>query len=259
MREILGKLQQWPCGWAGVWRYVAPPPPPLHIHVHFVAYWHSHDWYRIAGNFWGRKLTRIGEKYDFRWENVRRLLAFATPKDATHPNFTEKTFANSHKAMKFMTVFSPESFLLYSSLSSSWLFCSTSAWHYYVCVCLHDLFVRVIVTTSLSFSLSTEIANGGKPLFPGSDVDEQLKRVFKYPQSSIVDSFPDCFGLVWEWNCIIEGQTHRGFSHAAKVLLCCHSVFLSNLWNVNTQTYSLGRHDLCTHQCPMRGLCNLAS
>jgi len=28
---------------------------------------------------------------------------------------------------------------------------------------------------------SSEMANGGKPLFPGSDVDEQLKRVFKYP------------------------------------------------------------------------------
>ena len=25
------------------------------------------------------------------------------------------------------------------------------------------------------------MANGGRPLFPGSDVDEQLKRVFKYP------------------------------------------------------------------------------
>ena len=39
--------------------------------------------YRIAGNFRERKLLRIGEKYDFHGENVRGLLAFAAPKDAT--------------------------------------------------------------------------------------------------------------------------------------------------------------------------------
>lgn len=26
-----------------------------------------------------------------------------------------------------------------------------------------------------------ELANAGRPLFPGSDVDDQLKRIFKYP------------------------------------------------------------------------------
>ena len=39
----------------------------------------------------------------------------------------------------------------------------------------------IFPTYSSLLSLSTEMANGGKPLFPGSDVDEQLKRVFKYP------------------------------------------------------------------------------
>ena len=67
----------------------------------------------MAGNFQGRKLSRIGEKYDFRGENFHRLLACAVPKDATHPNFMEKTFANSHKTTKFAKVFSLESFLLY--------------------------------------------------------------------------------------------------------------------------------------------------
>ena len=55
----------------------------------------------LVGNFQGRKLSRIGEKYDFRGENFHRLLTCATPKDATLPNFTEKTFANSHKTAKF--------------------------------------------------------------------------------------------------------------------------------------------------------------
>ena len=51
----------------------------------------------IAENFRGRKLSWIGEKYDFRRENIRGLLAFAAPKDATPPNFVEKTFMNRHK------------------------------------------------------------------------------------------------------------------------------------------------------------------
>ena len=38
--------------------------------------------YHTAENFRGRK-PWIGEKYDFRRENFRRLLAFATPKNAT--------------------------------------------------------------------------------------------------------------------------------------------------------------------------------
>ena len=55
----------------------------------------------------------IGEKYDFRRENFRRLFTFAMPKDATPPNFAEKTFENSHKSAKFAKVFFLESFLLY--------------------------------------------------------------------------------------------------------------------------------------------------
>ena len=66
--------------------------------------------YRMAGNFRGRK---IGEKYDFHWENFHWLLTFAAPKAAILPNFTQKTFANTHKTAKFTKVFSLESFLLY--------------------------------------------------------------------------------------------------------------------------------------------------
>ena len=55
------------------------------------------------------KVLQIGEKYDVRGENFCGLLAFAVPKDATLPNFTEKTFVNSHKT----AVFSLKSFPLY--------------------------------------------------------------------------------------------------------------------------------------------------
>ena len=54
-----------------------------------------------SGKLSREKLSQIGEKYDFHWENLRRLLAFTMPKDTTPPNFVEKTFANSHKPRKF--------------------------------------------------------------------------------------------------------------------------------------------------------------
>ena len=56
-------------------------------------------------------VCRVLAKYDF-----HGLLTFAVPKDATPPNFTEKTFANSHKTEKFAKVFSLEIFPLYSIL-----------------------------------------------------------------------------------------------------------------------------------------------
>ena len=77
--------------------------------------------YRIVGNFRGRKLSLIDEKYDFRRENFRGMLAFAAPKDVTPQ--TEKTFMNRHKTAKFVKVFSLESFLLYGKLSAE-LYCT---------------------------------------------------------------------------------------------------------------------------------------
>ena len=70
--------------------------------------------YRIAETFRGRKLSQIGEKYDFRGENLCGLLASAAPKDITSPNFTEKTFANRHKTVKS---FLPQKFPLYGIVS----------------------------------------------------------------------------------------------------------------------------------------------
>ena len=47
--------------------------------------------YCIAGNFRGRKLVQIGEKYDFCGENFRRLLAFAAQSCHT-PKFCGENF-----------------------------------------------------------------------------------------------------------------------------------------------------------------------
>ena len=71
--------------------------------------------YHIASGTLSREKTFAQlVKYDCR-ENFRGLLAFAVGKDATPPNFVEKTFAYSNKTAKFAKVFSLESFLLYST------------------------------------------------------------------------------------------------------------------------------------------------
>lgn len=31
----------------------------------------------------------------------------------------------------------------------------------------------------------SELANAGRPLFPGNDVDDQLKRIFRYPLTEV--------------------------------------------------------------------------
>ena len=38
--------------------------------------------------------------------------------------------------------------------------------------------------------MSLEIANAGRPLFPGSDVDDQLKRIFKLVGTPSERSWP---------------------------------------------------------------------
>ena len=56
-------------------------------------------------------------KIRFCGENFHGLLAFPVPRDATPPNFAEKTFANSLKTAKFAKVFSLESFPLYGIMN----------------------------------------------------------------------------------------------------------------------------------------------
>ena len=69
----------------------------------------GHSWGKISfsGKLLRRKLSQIGEKYEVKFHT---LLTLAMLKDATSPNFTEKTFANSHKTSKFAKVFSLKKF-----------------------------------------------------------------------------------------------------------------------------------------------------
>ena len=41
--------------------------------------------------------------------------------------------------------------------------------------------VIIFIDCDVIWMSLSELANAGRPLFPGSDVDEQLKRIFKYP------------------------------------------------------------------------------
>ena len=66
--------------------------------------------YRIVGNFWGSKLSRICEKYNFCWESFCRMLAFAAPKNTMPQISQRKTFAYSHKTTKFTELFSLKRF-----------------------------------------------------------------------------------------------------------------------------------------------------
>ncbi|NXL13567.1 CDK5 kinase, partial [Setophaga kirtlandii] len=46
-----------------------------------------------------------------------------------------------------------------------------------------------------------KLANAGRPLFPGNDVDDQLKRIFRYPWEWGAQRNWGCWGwgLPWEW------------------------------------------------------------
>ena len=83
------------------------------------------------------------------------MLAFAAPKDAMPPNFTEKTFANSHKTVKSAKVFSLESFPLYDRKILHLLLLHT------FCLCYSNQILRscpFVFTTLLGIYVHTKCA-----------------------------------------------------------------------------------------------------
>ena len=65
--------------------------------------------YCIAGNFQGRKLSRIGKNYNFRRENFHRLLACAAPKDA-HPQISQRKLSQTATNREIREGFLPQKF-----------------------------------------------------------------------------------------------------------------------------------------------------
>ena len=69
----------------------------------------SYEWHVLE-----RYVNYRIQRETFEGENFRRLLTCAVPKDATSPNFVEKTFTNSHKTTKFVEVFSLKNVYCYT-------------------------------------------------------------------------------------------------------------------------------------------------
>ena len=70
--------------------------------------------YRIAETFWGENFHVLEKSTVFTEKTFTDCLLVPCPKmPRSQIYFAEKTFANSHKTMKFAKVFSLESFLLY--------------------------------------------------------------------------------------------------------------------------------------------------
>ena len=71
--------------------------------------------YDIAGNFRGRKLSQISEKYDFHREKFHGLLTFATPKDATL-QISQRKFPHMFTKPRNSRKFSPTKVFHYTVL-----------------------------------------------------------------------------------------------------------------------------------------------
>ncbi|XP_037025774.1 cyclin-dependent kinase 5 homolog isoform X3 [Bradysia coprophila] len=80
------------------------------------------------------------------------------------------------------------------------------------------LFGAKLYTTSIDMwsagCIFTELANAGRPLFPGSDVDDQLKRIFKLLGTPTEDTWPGVSQLAdyKPFPCTFQFYNHRRFS-----------------------------------------------
>ncbi len=127
-----------------------------------------------------------------------------------------------------------------------------------------------------------ELANAGRPLFPGNDVDDQLKRIFKYPCQTLVslERKPSQVldtGLKWLWhfswvffsieNCLLKWRVSRengpvpgyknwqifGLQNCVKFVLFQVQSYIfvtkitRNSWNIPSVWYTWQHHGrICT-------------
>ncbi|XP_027562406.1 cyclin-dependent-like kinase 5 isoform X2 [Neopelma chrysocephalum] len=67
------------------------------------------------------------------------------------------------------------------------------------------LFGAKLYSTSIDMwsagCIFAELANAGRPLFPGNDVDDQLKRIFRYPWEWGERGALE-WGTLWEWGAL---------------------------------------------------------
>jgi len=57
-------------------------------------------------------------------------------------------------------------------------------------ISINQNIILVLCIFYISFVIYVELANAGRPLFPGSDVDDQLKRIFKFLGTPTEETWP---------------------------------------------------------------------
>ena len=97
--------------------FVGIPAPVLNI-------LHTGQELPYSGKLSREKTFADWQKIRFSRRKLSWIACLCRAKECHAPNFTEKTFANSHKTTKFAKVFSLESFPLYSSFSPADVRCS---------------------------------------------------------------------------------------------------------------------------------------
>jgi cyclin-dependent kinase 5 len=104
------------------------------------------------------------------------------------------------------------------------------------------LFGAKLYTTSIDTwsagCIFAELANAGRPLFPGSDVDDQLKRIFKLLGTPTEDTWPGITQLsdykpfplyhsTTSWSQVVPRLNSKGRDLLQKLLICRPTLRLS--------------------------------
>lgn len=104
------------------------------------------------------------------------------------------------------------------------------------------LFGAKLYTTSIDMwsagCIFAELANAGRPLFPGSDVDDQLKRIFKLLGTPTEDTWPGITQLsdykpfplyppTTSWSQVVPRLNSKGRDLLQKLLICRPTLRLS--------------------------------
>ena len=119
--------------------------------------------YHIAGNFRGRKLSRIGKKYDFRRQNFRRLLTLL-PQRTPHPQILQRKLLRiATKLRNSWKVFSLESFPVYGIIAiPPWIHIQVYT-HMLIYICTYTLITHTQASwwTGWGTSWETEMESAG--------------------------------------------------------------------------------------------------
>lgn len=96
----------------------------------------------------------------------------------------------------------------------------------------------------MPFFFFPELANAGRPLFPGNDVDDQLKRIFRYPfHANTVPTDDIQFGM-WVSGLFRQNYSYLNYLWTASLKSNVKSLSLTALYIVgNTNWRTVANND----------------